>query len=137
MLYVIQKGFNFVPDKASPQEIVYCIVLLESIISSSLDFIFCDGHPTDRFTHFYSKKYLGSIEQLVDKKAVYAKYWRAEEDLDLKRRKQAEFLIKGDVEKSFIGGYVVYNESAKRLLNGLGIPERSIAIKPFYYFDEL
>jgi len=61
-------------------------------------------------------------------------YWRNADDLDLKRRKEAEFLVETDIPTTAIVGWVVYNEEAKQRLLALGIPEKRIHINSNYYF---
>lgn len=134
MLYVIQKGSNFVPDKVPPSEIVYCVTSVENLLDSDLEFYFSDGHATDNFTQFFSKSSISKINKLVDFEAVKAKYWKKDNDLDLKRRKQAELLVKDDIAPTMIAGYIVYNAASKAELNRLGIPEKKIVVKPEYYF---
>ena len=65
---------------------------------------------------------------------VYSSQWNLEEDRDLKRRKEAELLIKDDLPAKYIKGYVVYNEKAKQTLIGKGIIGNLIAVMPNYYF---
>ena len=57
-----------------------------------------------------------------------------ENDLDLKRRKEAEFLVLGDIELSAILDYFVYNEAVKEKMLTFGINETKVHIKPQYYF---
>ena len=57
-----------------------------------------------------------------------------EEDIDLKRRKEAELLIEKELPKEHICGYIVYNQEAKDKLTKYGINENKIVINPNYYF---
>ena len=50
------------------------------------------------------------------------------------RRKQAEFLILGDLPKDAVLGYVVYNQKAKNLLLEIGVEEKRIRINEKHYF---
>ena len=83
---------------------------------------------------FYEQKDLPNIDEILDKKAINATYWRNDDDLDLKRRKEAEFLIETDIPTTAIIGFVVYNEEAKKRLLAMGIPEKKIYVKPDCYF---
>ena len=65
---------------------------------------------------------------------VYTQYWKSEEDTDLKRRKEAELLIKTALSRDYIRGYVVYNEEAKQRLIRSGIDEARIQVSKSYYF---
>jgi hypothetical protein len=133
MLYVIQNGFNDV-KALHPEEIIYCVLTVELIQKHKLDFIFTNGHATNRFSKFYDKSNLDKIKELVDFKAVESKYWNPEDDLDLKRRKEAEFLVGSDIPFSAIYGFGVYNEKSRDQLINYGISENIIKIKRNYYF---
>ena len=63
-----------------------------------------------------------------------AKYWLDENDLDLKRRKEAEFLVLGDIATEAILGFVVYNQNAQNRMIGFGADVSKVLIKPDYYF---
>jgi hypothetical protein len=58
----------------------------------------------------------------------------SDSDLDLKRRKEAEFLVLGDVPIAAIRGFYVFNERAKNILLESGVNEEQIVIRPDYYF---
>lgn len=133
MLYVIQHGYNGV-TRIEPEDIVYCIVKLNDLISSDVDCIFTDGHALSELTSFYTKKDLARINEIVSFEDVYSVRWDSEFDIDLKRRKEAELLVGDDLSPQFICGYVVYNEKAKNTLLELGIKESKIVIVPNYYF---
>ena len=134
MLYVIQKGYNGVPVTPA-QDIVYCISSVQKIVDHKLPFVFANGHAVAvGLTDFYEEKDLVNIDEILDKKAIDAKYWRNIEDTDLKRRKEAEFLVETDIPTTAIIGWVVYNEEAQKRLLELGIPQEMIYIKPDAYF---
>jgi hypothetical protein len=133
MLFVIQKGFNNV-KKTSSEDIIYCITTVQQIIDHKLDFIFSDGHGVDELTDFFEPKRINDILEIIDEKAIKEKYWKDENDLDLKRRKEAEFLISNDIPITAISGYAVYNIETQQKLVALGIEEKSIVIRPNYYF---
>lgn len=133
MLYVIQNGFNMV--RPTPAEnIVYCVSSIQKIIDLKLDFIFTDGHAIESFTSQYNPSDIDHIETLLDWDAIKAKYWKDENDLDLKRRKQAEFLVLGDIPPEGILGYLTYNKNAQERLIDFGADTIKVAIKPEYYF---
>ncbi len=134
MLYVMQKGFNGVQPTAA-RDIVYCVSSVEAIEQLGLRYVFSDGHAVDIFTSFYSPKDIQNIENLIDRKAINSKYWNDESDLDLKRRKEAEFLVAGDIEVNAVLGFVVYNADAeKQILQINGFQNKKLIIKPEYYF---
>ncbi len=103
ILYVIQNGFNGV-TAIKPSEIAYCITNVSQILSHNLPFIFTNGHSVDVFTDFFTKEDVANINSIIDTNAICVRYWNNENDLDLKRRKEAEFLIESDVPASAIIG---------------------------------
>ena len=133
MLYVIQKGFNLViPTPA--ENIVYCLSSVQKIMEQNADFVFTNGHAVDGFSAQYTVSDIINIDEIIDWNAVKAKYWKDENDLDRKRRKEAEFLVLGDIDKKAILGYVVFNDNAKKKMIDFGLEENQIHINPNYYF---
>jgi len=133
MLYVIQNGFNGL-QAVSAEEIVYCVSTIGQILTHNLDFLFTDGHATDKLSSFYSSQDISNLENIIDWQAVKSKYWNNDNDLDLKRRKEAEFLVASDIPVSAILGFAVYNDNSKRKLVESGISEALIKIKREFYF---
>jgi hypothetical protein len=133
MLYVIQKGYNGVAVTPT-KDIVYCISSVQKIVDHKLAFVFTDGHAVDGLSEFYEQKDLPDMDKILDKKAIDATYWRQDDDLDLKRRKEAEFLVETDIPTTAIIGWVVYNEEAKNRLLVMGIPKNKVYVKPTCYF---
>lgn len=133
MLYVIQHGYNGV-CRVEAEQIIYCIVRLDAIINSSKDCVFTDGHALSALTSFFDKEALRSIDTIISYDDVYSSHWISDTDLDLKRRKEAELLVRDDLEPQFVCGYVVYNEKSKRRLEDMGVPAKKIAVRPSYYF---
>jgi hypothetical protein len=133
MLYVIQKGFNNVPAQ-SAEQIVYCVSSVGKVREADADFVFTDGHAVDTFSTQYTKENVEQLQELLDFKAIKARYWKDDNDLDLKRRKEAEFLVLGDLPVEAILGFIVYNEAAKTKLKGMGLLDRQIHIDDKAYF---
>jgi len=133
MLYVIQRGYNGV-NPTSGKDIVYCVSSVQKIIEANLDFQFTDGHAVDLLSSQYGREDIQRIGEIIDWNAIEAKFWKDENDLDLKRRKEAEFLVLGDIPPSSVLGYVVYDEAAKETLTKFGVSEGKIAVRPQYYF---
>jgi hypothetical protein len=117
-----------------PSELVYCIVRLSDIRELDVDCIFTDGHAFSAITSYYPKVDLERIDEIINKEDVYAKFWNVEDDLDLKRRKEAELLIKTELPAKYIRGFVVYNDEAREQLINYGIDASMIAIKDSFYF---
>jgi len=113
MLYVIQQGGNFVEKANKPEDIIYVACSVQSIANSNTSYYFSDGHATDLLTTFYNKDKISELPQIVDWTAVKTSYWGGQENLNVKRKKQAEFLVSGDISAEFIVGYVCYNNSSK------------------------
>jgi len=133
MLYVIQNGYNGVIS-LNPDEIVYCISSVQRVIDAGLDFVYTDGHATDSFTEFYFPDDINNIVNQIDFEATKAKFWKNDDDLDLKRRKEAEFLIKQNMEYNDILGFVVYSRLAESQLLEVGVLASNIVVKPSLYF---
>ncbi|HAQ65586.1 MAG TPA: DUF4433 domain-containing protein [Bacteroidales bacterium] len=133
MLYIIQRGYNDVPVTPA-KDIVYCISSVQKIVDHNLPFLFTDGHAVDGLSAFYEQKDLPNIDKILDKEAINAKYWRNDEDLDLKRRKEAEFLVEADIPVSAIIGWIVFSEEVKQHLFSMEISEKMIYVKPACYF---
>jgi hypothetical protein len=133
MLYVIQHGFNGV-QRIEPENIVYCVVKLDDLVTNDVDCVFTDGHALSYLTSFYTKERLSRINDIVKYSDVYSSQWNSENDRDLKRRKEAELLVKDDLPLRFICGYVVFNERARQKLIEMGIEEEKLIVRPDYYF---
>lgn len=134
MLYVIQHGYNGV-RRQEPQDIVYCVLRLDDVIKGDLECAFTDGHALSALTNYYGKEQLVNIDKIVNYDDVYASQWNNNDsDIDLKRRKEAELLIKEDISPEYIRGYIVYNDKAKEMLKSFGIAENMIVVAPNYYF---
>lgn len=133
MLYVMQKGFNMVPPTPA-EKIVYCVSTVQKILNLHLDFLFTDGHAIDKFSSQFTIADIQNIDTILDHNAINAKYWKDENDLDMKRRKEAEFLVLGDISTDAILGYLVYNENAKDTIINFGAKESNVIIKSNYYF---
>ena len=133
MLYVIQCGGNGV-TRRNPEDIVYCIVKIDDLIANKVEGVFTDGHALDVLSTFYPFSKLGKAKDYLKVEDVYEMYWKDNEsDLDLKRRKEAELLIKDHLPPELIAGLIVYNEVAKNRLTTIGIKQRIIIVPTFYF----
>ena len=133
MLYVIQHGYNGV-RRIEAEDIVYCVIRLDDIIKDKIDCYFTDGHVLNSLTQVFPAESLNRIESYVKYSDVYAHRWDDEEDLDLKRRKEAELLLKNDLPVQYVKGFVVYNEEARQRLCSMGVDEKMVAVRPTFYF---
>lgn len=134
MLYVVQHGGNFVQQANKPEDIVYVACSVKSIADSDLRYYFSDGHATDFLTTFYNKDKINQLPQIVDWSAIKTPYWGGQENLNIKRKKQAEFLVQGDIQTDFIIGFGCYNETAKQKLMEFGVNEQLIKVIPNAYY---
>ncbi|MCG9881280.1 MAG: DUF4433 domain-containing protein [Bacteroidia bacterium] len=133
MLYVVQNGFNMVAPTPA-ENIVYCVTSVQKIIDFELDFVFTNGHAVDRFPFQFSRLDINNLDTILDWNAINARYWRDDNDLDMKRRKEAEFLVSGDIPINAILGYVVYNENSKVKIINYGVDAAKVQIKSEFYF---
>lgn len=135
MLYVIQRGGNFVEKSRRADEIIYVAVSMKCIVNNDFTYYFSDGHATDYMTSFYDKNSINNILSILDWNAIKAKIWSGDGiETDVKRKKQAEFLVREDVPASFIVGFVCYNDIAKSKLMSFGVEENKIKIIPNAYY---
>ncbi len=134
MLYVIQHGGNFVPQTTNAENIIYMACSIIKVVKLGHECYFSDGHATDKLSTFYNKEKLPELPAIIDWDAIKAPYWGGEENLDLKRKKQAEFLVKGDISPDCIIGYGCFNENAKNKLISFGIEEKNIKVIPKAYY---
>lgn len=134
MLYVMQNGGNFVERATPAKDIVYLVYSVNHIIKLNTDCYFSDGHATDNLTTFYDRNKINDLPTIIDWSAVKAPYWGGQENLNIKRKKQAEFLASQDLSPDFIVGFGCYDESSKKKLVGMGIEEEKIKIIPGAYY---
>jgi hypothetical protein len=134
MMYVIQNGGNFVKDATPAQDIIYLVYPLSAIIHTDNEFYFSDGHATDNLTTFYNKNRIEDLPVLIDWDAVKAPFWGGQNNLNIKRKKQAEFLVKNDLKYQYIKGIVCYNQTAKQNLLNMNVEEEKIKIFPQAYY---
>jgi hypothetical protein len=132
MLYVMQHGGNCVERATPPENIVYLVCKLENILQSGLTCYFSDGHATDRLSMFYDNSKIEELPTIIDKQAIIAKFWN--ENLDIKRKKQAEFLVAEDVPPECLHAFICYSENARQHLMETGIESSKIKIYPQAYY---
>lgn len=134
MLYVIQNGGNFVERATPPKDIVYLVCQIGKIINSDNTFYFTDGHATDNLTTFYDRSKISELVEIIDWDAIRASYWGGQENLNIKRKKQAEFLISNDLQPEYLTGFGCYNQLAERKLIYMGVDEAKIKVIPQAYY---
>ena len=134
MLYVMQNGGNFVQKATSPEDIIYLVCSVESIANAKENYFFSDGHAIDNLTTFYDKSKITDLADIIDWSSIRHSYWSGQENLNIKRKKQAEFLISGDLSAEHIVGFGCYNEAAKKKLLEMEITDEKIKIIPNSYY---
>lgn len=107
MLYAIHTG-STAQYQGGQQTILHLATSVETIASQNLNFAFTDGHATKAFTRFYDT--LTDLPEAIDWKVVRSWSWKdTNEDMDRKRRKQAEFLVHRAVPWHLINSIGVIN----------------------------
>lgn len=135
MLYVIQNGRNMVEQAVSAENIVYLVCSIEDFVKRDFLFYFSDGHGMSNLSTFYDKNSINSINNIVDASAVWADVWSGESiERDLRRRKQAEFLVGQDIPPEMIRYFACYSEKTKQKLIAFGIREEQIFVAPEAYY---
>ena len=130
MLYNIQHGYKV--ERVDAENIVYLIVAIKAITNdSNRKFYFSDGHTVSRQTKFYGKDRLGDIDRLADIEWVKSNDWG--NDYVVKERKQAEFLIMGDIPTSAIATICCYSSNARQRLVDMGV-SCDIIVRPKAYY---
>ena len=85
-------------------------------------------------TSFYDESRINDLVNIVDWDAVKSPYWGGAENLNLKRKKQAEFLVSGDISAKHLFGFGCYNNNAKSTLISFGVDRNLIKIIPKAYY---
>lgn len=135
MLYNIQYGINV--ERVDPEKVVYIVINMNKIIENGYEFYFSDGHAYDGLTTFYDGNYIKKINDILDFQAIKSNYWGGEENFHVKRKKQAEFLVKGDIPYSFVENFICYNAEARLYSRDLGIELKRISYdKNAYYLEK-
>ena len=99
-----------------------------------MDYYFSDGHATDMLTSFYDETKIDELVNIIDWTAIITSYWGGTENLNIKRKKQAEFLISGDLSPDFIIGFGCNSNETKNRLIQMGIAEDKIKVIPNAYY---
>ncbi|MBU4485335.1 MAG: DUF4433 domain-containing protein [Candidatus Delongbacteria bacterium] len=134
MLYVIQNGGNFVERPTPAEDIIYLKCSLVEVAEAISEFYFSDGHAVNRYTSFFDNSNLHLLPDIIDWKAVRLHFWGGEENLDIKRKMEAEFLIRGDLSPDLISGFICNGQTTKQKLIDFGIDETKITINPEAYY---
>lgn len=134
MLYVAQKGGNFVSKPIKAENVIYLACSLEDIISRLDRYYFTDGHAKNKYSSIYDKTFIQKLPEIINWKAIIADYWGDDENQDIKRLKQAEFLIGEDIPLGLIHGIACYNINAQERLMKMGVEKELVKVFPKGYF---
>jgi len=134
MLFVVQNGGNFVQKATSPVDIIYLACSLIEIVRLNERYYFSDGHATDSMTSFYDDTKIQDLPGIIDWEAVKVSFWGGNENLNIKRKKQAEFLVSSDLSPELIMGFGCYSEVSKQKLIDMGVGPEKIKIIPDAYY---
>jgi hypothetical protein len=115
MLYCIKHGYISVTQRPM-SEIIYMVSTIEAVVNARIPFVFYDGHAYDGLsTPYEDLVHLGE----VDMKAVNAKHWNDPADPDLKRRKQAEFLVHRALPFGHVSHILTYDADTLLKVNAM------------------
>jgi hypothetical protein len=114
MLYTISRGN--VPSCPNGQTtVVHLVSTAEAVSAAGLGFAFTDGHAIVALSEYYDD--LADLDQ-VDWPLMKARYWHDTlDDMDRKRRRQAEFLVHESMPWSLIDEIVVMSPSIEHEVN--------------------
>ncbi len=90
MLYVLKQG-GVEGYSEGQRPLIYLATTAQAVEQAGIPFVFTDGHAAMAFTGWFSE--LTDLDR-VDWDATRARYWKdTPDDMDRKRKKQAEFLV--------------------------------------------
>ena len=137
MLYAIHKG-TVSAYQGGQGQVVYLVAHAEAVAASLPSWCFTDGHAVEAVTEFYSD--LADLKR-VDWEAVQTWRWGGRWLLtnpDVKRRKQAEFLVHGRVPwRQFHALGVLDGDMAARVGNALAnaTHKPQVTIQSDWYYN--
>lgn len=118
----------------SAENIIYLACPINNIIESGETYYFSDGHATDNLSSFYDNSKVSELPKIIDWDSIKAPFWGGQENLNIKRKKQAELLLSNDLPAQFIVGFCCYNEETKEKLVNMGIEAEKIKVIPRAYY---
>jgi len=137
MLYVINKGG--VKEYLQGQgQIIYLVASAQSVAKMNQPFVFTDGHAAiSGLSHFFDD--LIHLDK-IDWPLMKSKYWfDTDQDMDRKRRRQAEFLVYRSFPWTLVDFVAVINGRMKKQVETIlaEFPEkmrRVVRIKQSWYY---
>lgn len=134
MLYNIKNGYQGV-TRRSQDEIIYLVTSFEKVKEINIPYVYFDGHGYHHLSQIFNSE--AGLNN-VDWNAVNAIRWSdSEEDPDLKRRKQAEFLLFRSLPLEAIIGIACFSNGSKERVDQIIVKEysgiRCIVNKNWFY----
>ncbi|MDZ4721203.1 MAG: DUF4433 domain-containing protein [Roseiflexaceae bacterium] len=134
MLYVINKG-NVAGYNEGQHPVIRLVTSVERVRDAGLAFVFTDGHAVVQFSEFYTD--LSQINH-VDMPLMQERYWNdTAADNDRERRRNAEFLVHGELPWSLIGAIGVLNQDVADQVSAAlpsGTTEPRVLVRPQWYY---
>ena len=116
MLYTINRG-NVSSCPNGQKTIVHLVSTAEAVNEAGLQFVFTDGHGIVAWSNYDDG--LGDLDQ-IDWPLMEATYWYDKiEDMDRKRRRQAEFLVHNLMPWFLIDEVVVLSSAVEQQVSNL------------------
>ncbi len=135
MLYSIKTG-QVEGCSATQDDIVYLISNVETISKGNRPWCFTDGHAVEKLTKFF--EVLADLDKL-DWTVIESWSWKnTERDPDRKRRKQAEFLVRGSVPWNWIEQIGTRTQAVQAKIRELleNVDHRPlVSIQPKWYYN--
>ncbi len=135
---LLQLKTERVPGYNEGQEpLIYLISTAQAVRDAEVNFVFSDGHGIAAFTDWYDD--LADLDK-VDWDMVYQRYWPdTVDDMDRKRRKQAEFLVYRFCDWRVIHEIGVLNDRMRRVVEDIMSQfssdlQRVVRVKPDWYY---
>jgi hypothetical protein len=134
MLFAIHKGR--VPSMRDGQDkVIYLVTSAEAVRDAGLAFAFTDGHAVMRVSAQYDD--LACLSE-IDWDIMEKRYWAdTNEDPDRSRRRQAEFLVYGELPWDLVSEVAVASSSMREQVGRIltGATHRSnVAVRPSWYY---
>lgn len=131
MLYNIQHGYGV--KQVDADDIVYLIVDFNKIVNDTQrDFLFSDAHAISKIANIYDKNDIDKIDSILDIDAIKSTMWA--DDSEKKERKQAEFLVKGDIPIDFVSYICCHSEKIRIRLIDMGAKMNIIVSPDIAYY---
>ena len=133
---LLQLHTNQVPGYSERQEpLIYLVATVQDVAQAGVGFVYSDGHGLPAYTRWFDD--LANLNQ-VDWEIVGARYWaNTEEDMNRKRRKQAEFLVYRKCCWTLIRGIAVLNQRIENRVKRLFVHLDSAVRRPVWLRPDL